>query len=117
MKPYLPTFIFIFLPLVFGCASSKVQVAEAAPQVVLAPESNQDSAKDVKDKGWSHLLELLVTQGIERKTAEKALGSRDMPEKEILEFNLKPKEKHSIYRGVNTAKRRAHAYEFYLAHI
>lgn len=100
----------------FGCSSSQVQTAEASPQIVLDEENNQDSRNDVKEKGWSHLLKILVREGINQRKAENALGSREMPDREMLKFNLNPQEKHSIYKGVNTSIKRKQAYEFYLKH-
>jgi membrane-bound lytic murein transglycosylase B len=107
---------FLGILLSLGCSTSNTQTCDTKPQVAIQAEINTDQAKDAKDKGWSHLLEVLAKEGVERKLAEKALGSRDMPEKEILTFNLNPKEKHSIYKGVNTLKRRKHALEFYSDH-
>jgi len=116
LKHYSLTKLYLICAMAIGCSSSKMVTDDAVSQVALQPELNQDSAKDVKDKGWSHLLALLVREGIEQKSAEKALGSRDMPEREMLIFNLNPQEKHSLYKGVNTAAKRKHAYEFYLEH-
>jgi len=110
------TFVFLIGPALIGCSSSSEQAAQAAPQIAIEPEKNQDPGKDVKDKGWSYLLQLLIREGIDKKLAEAALGSRDMPEREMLTFNLDPQEKHSLYKGVNTLAKRKHAYEFYLQH-
>lgn len=114
MHTSIKTIVLILTSTLVSCSNSQVKTAEASPQVVLKEELNQDSVSDVEEKGWSHLLEILVKEGIDRTTATKALGSRDMPEREMLTFNLNPQEKHSIYKGVNTAVKRKHAYEFYL---
>jgi len=110
MKPYYLFSALILTLSIIGCASSEIQ---AAPKIALESESNLDSANDLKEKGWSHLLSILVREGVDKKLAENALGSRDMPEREMLTFNLNPQEKPSLYKGVNTPVRRKHALEFY----
>jgi membrane-bound lytic murein transglycosylase B len=102
----------LILIALFGCSTSNTQ---SAPPPVVSYQQ-EDYSKRVAKKGWAHILALLVKEGVDKKWAEEALVSSQMPEADMLTFNLNPQEKHSLYKGINTEIKRKNAFDFYLQH-
>lgn len=85
----------------------------------LSPLGISDEHLDLKPlshlelRGWDHLFNLLLDEGVEAKTALSVLGDSRMPRYEHLIFSLTPREPHSMYRRHNSRIAQANALAFY----
>jgi len=67
----------------------------------------------VELRGWDHLYNLLVDEGVDAKTALEVLSDSRMPEYEPLIFSLQPREPRSLYRKHNSKAAQRNALGFY----
>ena len=67
-------------------------------------------------RGWDHLYDLLVDEGLDPVTLAEIFADRRMPAHKTLYFSVSPREQASIYRRHNTAGNREHALRFYREH-
>jgi membrane-bound lytic murein transglycosylase B len=67
-------------------------------------------------KGWDHLAQLLLKEGVPAQKILAALTDPRMPERDLLHFSLTPKESKALYRKHNTRANRINALKFYHEH-
>lgn len=90
-----------------------------SPVSTPAEETAASTAKLVTHaelRGWDHLFNLLVDEGVDAKTLVKVLSDPRMPEYEPLIFSLQPRESHALYRKHNNRAAQRNALAFYRKH-
>lgn len=67
-------------------------------------------------KGWDLLVETLIEDGLDPSLVKKTFRDRRMPARELITFNLVPRESRDIYRKHNSRTNRLNALKFYRNH-
>ena len=75
-----------------------------------------DPSRSRRIKGWDHVYELLVGDGVSPDYLEKVLSDPRMPRAETLYFAINPSESRHLYRKHNTTRARKNALRFYRNH-
>jgi membrane-bound lytic murein transglycosylase B len=80
-------------------------VESRPPDSAVTPTEDSDlQARIAAAKGWSYLVERLVSDGIDRTKVESAFADPRVPPFEGLFFSLEPREPKSLYREVLTRR-------------
>ncbi len=88
------------------------RIAPPEPDVPADPEH----LAVVREKGWSHLVEMLAGDGVSRARAARAFADPRMPAFDGLLFGLNPRESRAMYRGFRRESSMAEAERCAAAH-